>query len=92
MSLPRLHPEDLQVLIDAISSNIRYVIEEVFAKKETVSEMQTLTVKDVARILNQHPTTILRYINRPSQLIKATKIGKDWIITQQSLTNFIDGK
>lgn len=90
MSLPRLHPEDLQVLIDAISSNIKYMMEEVFAKKETVSEMQTLTVKDVAKILNKDDTTILRYIK--NRLIKATKIGKDWIITQQSLLNYIDGK
>lgn len=92
MSLPRLHPEDLKELTDNVSTSLITKLEELFSKKDKISEMQTLTVWEVAKILNQHPTTILRYINSPKKLLKATKIGKDWIITQQSLLNYIDGK
>lgn len=90
MSLPHLHPEDLQALIDGVSKNVVDKLEEMLSKKENVSEMQTLNVRDVAKILNKDETTILRYIKR--KLIKANKRGKEWIITQQSLTNYIDGK
>jgi DNA-directed RNA polymerase specialized sigma54-like protein len=90
MSLPRLHPDDLQELIDNVSQNVVGKLEEMFLKKENVSEMQTFTIRDVAKILNKDETTILRYIKK--KLIKANKPGKDWIITQQSLTNYIDGK
>ena len=65
-------------------------LEAMLSKKENVSEMQTLTIRDAAKILNKDETTILRYIKR--KLIKANKPGKEWIITQQSLTNYIDGK
>ena len=88
--MPRLHPEDLQALIDGVSKNVVGKLEEMLSKKENVSEMQTLTIRDAAKILNKDETTILRYIKR--KLIKATKPGKDWIITQESLTNYIDGK
>lgn len=90
MNLPHLHPEDLQALIDGVSKNVVGKLEEMLSKKENVSEMQTLTIRDAAKILNKDETTILRYIKR--KLIKATKPGKDWIITQESLTNYIDGK
>ena len=52
--------------------------------------MQTLTIRDAAKILNKDETTILRYIKR--KILKASKPGKEWIITQESLTNYIDGK
>ena len=88
--MPRLHPEDLQALIDGVSKNVVDKLEEMLSKKENVSEMQTLTIRDVAKILNKDETTILRYIKR--RILKASKPGKEWIITQQSLTNYIDGK
>jgi excisionase family DNA binding protein len=90
MSLPRLHPDDLQELINGVSNNVTNKLEEMLSKKENVSEMQTLTIRDAAKILNKDETTILRYIKK--KLIKANKPGKEWIITQQSLTNYIDGK
>jgi len=91
MSLPRLHPEDLQALIDGVSKNVVVKLEEILSRKKHVSEMQTFSVKEVAKILNVDKTTIIRYINHPSNLLKATKIGKNWIITHKSLTNYIDG-
>ncbi|WGK93767.1 MULTISPECIES: helix-turn-helix domain-containing protein [Flavobacterium] len=90
MSLPRLHPDDLQELVNSVSQNVVGKLEELFLKKENVSEMQTFTIKDAAKILNKHETTVLRYIKH--NLIKAHKPGKEWIITQESLTNYIDGK
>ena len=90
MSLPRLHPEDLQDLIDGVSKNVVVKLEEMLSKKENISEMQTLTIRDVAKILNKHETTILRYIDK--KILKASKPGKEWIITQESLTNYIDCK
>jgi excisionase family DNA binding protein len=90
MSLPRLHPEDLQALIDGVSKNVVIKLEEMLSKKENISEMQTLTIRDAAKILNKDETTILRYIKR--KILKASKPGKEWIITQESLTNYIDGK
>lgn len=88
--MPHLHPEDLQALIDGVSKNVVGKLEEMLSKKENVSEMQTFTIEDVAKILNKDSTTILRYIKK--KLLKASKPGKEWIITQQSLTNYIDGK
>ena len=90
MNLPRLHPEDLQALIDGVSKNVVVKLEEMLSKKENISEMQTLTIRDAAKILNKDETTILRYIKR--KILKASKPGKEWIITQESLTNYIDGK
>ena len=90
MSLPRLHPEDLQTLIDGVSKKVVVKLEEMLSKKENISEMQTLTIRDAAKILNKDETTILRYIKR--KILKASKPGKEWIITQESLTNYIDGK
>lgn len=90
MSLPRLHPEDLQQVIDGVSKNVTDKLEEIFSRKEHVSEMQTFTIREVGKILNKHHTTILRYIDK--KLIQATKPGKEWIITQESLKNYIDGK
>lgn len=90
MSLPRLHPEDLKALIDGVSKNVVVKLEEMLSKKENISEMQTLTIRDVAKILNKDETTILRYIKR--KILKASKPGKEWIITQESLTKYIDGK
>ena len=86
----RLHPEDLEKLIGDVSKNLIEKLEDLLSRKEIISEMQTLTVNDVAKMLNRNPTTILRYLDKG--LIKATKPGKDWIITQESLTNYIDGK
>jgi excisionase family DNA binding protein len=90
MSLPRIHPEDLQALIDGVSKNIVGKLDEMLSKKENISEMQTLTIRDAAKILNKDETTILRYIKR--KILKANKPGKEWIITQESLTNYIHGK
>jgi excisionase family DNA binding protein len=86
----KLHPEDLQALIDGVSINVVVKLEEMLSKKENISEMQTLTIRDAAKILNKDETTILRYIKR--KILKASKPGKEWIITQESLTNYIDGK
>ena len=86
----RLHPEDLEKLIGDVSKNLTEKLEELLSRNNNVSEMQTFTSNEVAKILNRNPTTILRYLDKG--LIKATKPGKDWIITQESLTNYIDGK
>ena len=86
----RLHPEDLEKLIGDVSKNLTEKLEELLSRNNKVSEMQTFTSNEVAKILNRNPTTILRYLDKG--LIKATKPGKDWIITQESLTNYIDGK
>ena len=88
MNLPRLHPEDLKQLSEEVSKNVMDKLEEILTRNANVSEMQTLTIKEVAKILNKDETTILRYVKK--KLLKASKPGKNWIITQQSLTNYIE--
>lgn len=90
MNLPRLHPEDLQKLTEDVTKALEKKLVELFSNKEKVADTQTFTVKEVAKILNCNETTILRYIKK--KLLIATKPGKDWIITQESLKNYIDGK
>ena len=88
MSGLRLHPDDFRDLVEQFTINIASKLEELFSKQHTISSMQILTIKDVAKILNKDKTTVLRYIEKG--LIKAKKKGKDWIITQQSLIDYIN--
>ena len=89
MSLPRLHPDDLQKICTHISKELSSKLENLISKRQQIQDFQTFSVSDVAKILNLHETTVLRYINHKDKLLKANKIGKEWIITQENLLSFI---
>lgn len=55
----------------------------------SVATEEIFTVQQVANKLNMHVQTIREYIKRGD--IKARKIGRKYIITQEDLNNFIIG-
>lgn len=55
----------------------------------SVATEEIFTVQQVANKLNMHVQTIREYIKRGD--IKAKKIGRKYIITQEDLNNFIIG-
>ena len=55
----------------------------------SVATEEIFTVQQVANKLNMHVQTIREYIKRGD--IKARKIGRKYIITQEELNNFIIG-
>ena len=78
MEVPvKLTDEDIQKI--ALS-----VVKEL--KKNTI-DIKTHTVKEVAVILNCTTITVLSYIK--SGILKATRKGKSFIITQQSIEEFL---
>lgn len=89
MCMPRLHPEDLKQLIDEVSCNVNNHVTEILSNTNSLNDIKVLTVKDVAFVLQKDKRTIISYIEK--KLISARKIGKDWIVTKESLNNFING-
>lgn len=55
----------------------------------SVATEEIFTVQQVANKLNMHVQTIREYIKRGD--IKARKIGRKYIITQEDLNSFIIG-
>lgn len=88
--LPRLHPDDLKELSKSISGDIKNEIKSIFAKEESISKIQTFTVKEAARILQKSDSTILRYLD--AKILIGSRPGKEWIITQANLSKFINGE
>ena len=88
--MPRLHPDDLKELGEMVSANISTKLESLLGRKETLSKATTLSVDEVAKILGIHKTTVVNHINLG--ILKATKPGKHWIITQKALNDYTDGK
>lgn len=87
--LPRLHPDDLHELGTCISESLSESLKELLGKKDTLSKATTFSVKDVAKILGKHTTTVQKHIDK--KLLHATKPGKDWIITQKALNDYTNG-
>ncbi len=86
---PRFHPDDIAELGRIISAELREELRQLHTKEDIINNNITFTLKDAAKILNKHPQTVSSYIEKG--LIKANKSGKDWLITQQSLNNYING-
>jgi excisionase family DNA binding protein len=86
----RLHPDDLLEISKNISKEVSLAISTIYCKEHQIKELQTFSVEETARVLNVHETTVLRYLCLKS--LKGTKRGKNWIISRQSLIDFIDDK
>lgn len=87
--MPRLHPDDLAELGKIISEELKPVLQKVNSKEEILKDMMTFNVREAATILNKDPDTIYRWCR--TGVIKASKYGREWNITQQSLTEFRNG-
>lgn len=89
MSTLRFHPDDIKNLAKEIATELMKNQQPVSLKQESISKTQTFKVSEAAKILNVSKVTVQSHIRK--KLIKATKIGKSWIITQQSLDDYING-
>lgn len=70
---------------DEIVLRVVKEIKDVFNYK-----LRTYSVSEIANILDCHPNTVRGYIDK--NILKATKKGKSFVITQQSLNNFVNEK
>lgn len=86
----RMHPEDMKELGKIISGELKQELQQLHSKEESISEAQTFSVKEAARILNMNPNTLAGYIRKG--LIKASRAGKKYIISQNTLNDYINGK
>jgi excisionase family DNA binding protein len=89
-NLPRLHPDDLKELGNTISQNISNELAKVLGREQNLSKMQTFTVDEVAKLVSKNKVTILKHIEK--KILIANKPGNVWIITQDALNDYINGK
>lgn len=89
MTMPRLHPDDLEAIIEGVSKRVGPQVVENIDKFINATN-QTYTVKQVAQLANSDHTTILRHINK--KLLVASRVGKSWKITQDALDNYLNNK
>ena len=89
-NLPRLHPDDLKELGNSISQNISNELVKVLGREQNLSKMQTFSVEEVAKLVNCNKNTVLKHIEK--KILKANKPGNVYIITQETLTEYINGK
>ena len=59
-------------------------------KGRGIMEIKVYTLKEVSEVLKVTERTLLTYIKEGK--LKANKIGGKWIISQENLQNFINGK
>ena len=59
-------------------------------KKLFNGEVELLKVGDIAKTLDIHPETILRYIRRDK--LKAQKIGRRYYVSKEMFKEFVNGK
>lgn len=55
-----------------------------------MADIKVYTLDEIETLLKVTRRTLYRYIKEGK--LKANKIGKKWIITEQSLKDFIEGK
>lgn len=89
MSQFRMHPEDLKTISDSVTENLKVTLQELHNRDSAVASNTTFSVDEVAKMVNKHKSTILRHIKKG--ILKASKPGETYIITQKSLNNYIDG-
>ncbi|KGO88104.1 hypothetical protein Q765_03355 [Flavobacterium rivuli WB 3.3-2 = DSM 21788] len=88
--LPRLHPDDVQEIKEYLAAEIKAELRLLHTSDNTINEMMTFSVKQVADVLGKHPQTISDYCKKG--IIKAAKSGKNWIITKQNLELYQNGE
>lgn len=87
--MPRLHPDDLAELGRAIAGELKEDLRLINTKEGVAKDMMTFSIKEAAKILSKDTTTIYRWCNKG--ILKATRSGKSWRITQQTLNDHING-
>ena len=75
--------EIIQRIVDSVSQKISQEI------KEKIQFDSIYNVREVSKIISTTERTIINHINQG--LLKATKQGKKFIITQENLNNYING-
>lgn len=55
-----------------------------------MTDIKVYTLKEVAEVLKVTERTLLTYLKEGK--LKGTKIGGKWIISQENMQNFINGK
>ena len=58
-----------------------------FVQAKILLKMKTYTIRQVAEICHCHHSTILEHIHSGS--LNACKVGRQWIITQENLEEFL---
>lgn len=59
-------------------------------KSSPIQKQKVYSAPQVAKILNCHNNTVYKYIK--AKVLKASHNGKGFLITQESLTQFLDDK
>lgn len=77
-----LKKKESKRLLERIVKNIKQDVKQ----KQNI----TYTVEEVAKAVKQHKSTVLRHIKY--DILKATKTGKSYIITEQNFKNYINGR
>jgi excisionase family DNA binding protein len=58
--------------------------------RDIMDDIKVYTLKEVASLLKVTERTLLTYLKEKK--LKGNKIGGKWIISQENLQNFINGK
>lgn len=88
--LPRLHPEDLAELANMITRSLKEDLRALLSKEQSLSQSATYTIQEASLILNKNSQTVARYCR--SGYIKAVKSGKEWVITQKAIDEYLTPK
>ena len=76
----KLAKEDIEAIAISVAEKIQ----------SSPSKNKVYSAPDIAKILGCHKNTVYKYID--AKILKATKNGKGFLITQESLNNFLDEK
>lgn len=77
----KLSEEDKKDIIDGVADALR---------NREMEPIRTYTVEEAARILNVTTGTVRMHIKK--NILLARKKGKNYIITEENLNNYINGK
>lgn len=73
-------------LIETIANRVIEITQPEFFE----SQKPTFTVKQAAERAKNTPQTIIKHIKK--ELLIANKVGKSYVIKEEHLNNYIDGK
>ena len=79
----------IKIEVEITDAIIDRIADRVIQKTESKPSETKLTVSQVCERLGKSERTVYRYIKK--ELLKTTKEGKEHIITETNLKNFING-
>lgn len=89
MTMPRLHTDDLNLIIAEVSKNLIDGLKPVIVELSENSD-QTYTVDQVAKLTNKDRSTVISHIKKG--LLEAARTGKNYSITALSLKKYTHGE